>query len=140
MLDSVISSVGPGRALRGRVLAPSVVLVRIGSAAPTRAAVLRPPEGHAERLEQVAGLLAKGGMTAVRQWTERIRLWFDGGMAASQWLLASGYISGRSLDQFPKDLLDQLMPIFAQRLEERFGEDGRVPFDFDIGCVIAVRT
>ncbi len=32
-----------------------------------------------------------------------------------------------------------LKPVFARKLEEDFGVDQRVPFDFDIGGVVGVR-
>lgn len=89
--------------------------------------------------EQVATLLAQGGLDPISVWSERVRVWFDSGLEATDWLLQSGFIAGDALDAFPKELLDMMKPIFGAKLVEDFGVDGRVPFDFDIGCVIALR-
>jgi ubiquinone/menaquinone biosynthesis C-methylase UbiE len=88
---------------------------------------------------QIASLLQAGGIEARTQWTERLRLWFDDGMAVCDWILKSGYITGDALSSFPPELLAQLLPVFAAKLEQDFAEGGRVPLDFDIGCVIGVR-
>jgi ubiquinone/menaquinone biosynthesis C-methylase UbiE len=88
---------------------------------------------------QIAALLSEGGVEVVSQWSERVRIWFDNGMLAADWLTQSGYITSKALDEFPPELLAMLKPVFAAKLEDDFGVDGRVPFDFDIGGVVGVR-
>jgi|LNFM01.1.fsa_nt_gb SAM-dependent methyltransferase len=89
--------------------------------------------------DQIEALLTRGDLEITHRWVEPVRIWFANGLEASDWLLQSGYIAGEALDAFPKDLLDMLKPIFASKLEADFGEDGRVPFDFDIAGVVARR-
>jgi ubiquinone/menaquinone biosynthesis C-methylase UbiE len=89
--------------------------------------------------ETIASLLAEGGLVTQTQWTERLRVWFSDGLAVCDWILKSGYITGDALQNFPPELLAELKPVFAAKLEEGFREERGVPLDFDIGCVIAVR-
>jgi ubiquinone/menaquinone biosynthesis C-methylase UbiE len=89
--------------------------------------------------QTVARLLAAGGLEAQLEWTERVRVWFSDGLAVCDWMLKSGYITGDALQSFPPELLEELKPVFAAKLEEGFREAAGVPLDFDIGCVIAVR-
>ncbi|MDP3276890.1 MAG: methyltransferase domain-containing protein [Deltaproteobacteria bacterium] len=88
---------------------------------------------------QMAALLGQHDVEIVSQWTERVRIWFDTGALACAWLLQSGFITSAALDSFPPELMDMLMPVFAAKLEEDFAVEGRVPFDFDIGCVVGMR-
>jgi ubiquinone/menaquinone biosynthesis C-methylase UbiE len=88
---------------------------------------------------QIASLLEAGGVEVVSQWSERVRIWFDNGMLAADWLTQSGYIASKALDEFPPELLAMLKPVFAKKLEDDYAVDGRVPFDFDIGGVVGVR-
>lgn len=88
---------------------------------------------------QISELLAAGGLETEIAWTERVRLYFDTGLSASNWFLDSGYITSRTISSFPEEVLEAFKPIYAARLEQKYREEQGVPIDFDIGGVVAVK-
>lgn len=99
-------------------------------------------EGHFIRVpagtEDVAARLAAGGLQATGQWTERIRLWFDSGAEAVEWMRASGCAAHGSLDQLEPRALDFVTALFAAGMDG-FREPEGVPLDLVVGGVVARR-
>ena len=88
--------------------------------------------------EEVAERLAAGGLATTEQWTETIRMWFDSGAEAAEWMRASGCAAHGELDQLEPRTLEFLMSLFAAGMEG-FREAAGVPLDLVVGGVIARR-
>ncbi|HET8646847.1 MAG TPA: class I SAM-dependent methyltransferase [Vicinamibacteria bacterium] len=99
-------------------------------------------DGHFIRVpggpEEVAERLAAGGLATEELWTERIRLWFDSGAEAVDWMRASGCAAHGSLDQLEPRALQFLTSLFAAGMEG-FREPEGVPLDLVVGGIIARR-
>ena len=99
-------------------------------------------EGHFIRVpattEEVTARLAEGGLRDVAQWTERIRLWFDTGAEAVDWMRASGCAAHGSLDQLEPRALEFVTALFAAGMDG-FREPQGVPLDLVVGGVVARR-
>lgn len=97
-------------------------------------------EGHFIRVpastEEVAARLAAGGLRTTTQWTERIRLWFDSGADAVEWMRASGCAAHGSLDRLEPRALDFVTALFAAGMDG-FREAHGVPLDLVVGGVVA---
>ncbi len=89
--------------------------------------------------EQVAERLAAGGLATTEQWTETIRMWFDSGAEAAEWMRASGCAAHGELDQLEPRALEFLMSLFAAGMEG-FREREGVPLDTVVGGIIARRA
>lgn len=87
--------------------------------------------------EEVAAALEAGGLGTTGQWTETIRVWFDSGLEAAQWMRDSGCAAHGSLDALEPRALDFLMSLFAAGMEG-FREDEGVPLDLVVGGIIAI--
>jgi len=86
--------------------------------------------------QEVADLLATGGLGDADVWTDTVRLWFDSGRAAVDWARGSGYSTHPSLDAMgPRDI-HFLESLFAAGLEG-FREKGGIPLDLVVGGVVA---
>jgi ubiquinone/menaquinone biosynthesis C-methylase UbiE len=88
--------------------------------------------------EEVAERLVAGGLVASEQWTETVRMWFDSGAEAAQWMRDSGCAAHGALDSLEPRALDFLMSLFAAGMEG-FREGYGVPLDLVVGGVIARR-
>jgi ubiquinone/menaquinone biosynthesis C-methylase UbiE len=88
--------------------------------------------------EEVAERLTAGGLAAVGQWTETVRMWFDSGADAVIWMQASGCAAHGALDTLEPRALDFLMSLFAAGMEGFRERDG-VPLDLVVGGVVARR-
>ena len=86
--------------------------------------------------EAVARRLAAGGLVPTDTWTETIRLWFDSGDAAVNWIRNSGYASHPALDHVGPKAVRFLEDLFAAGMET-FREEKGVPLDLVIGGVVA---
>lgn len=86
----------------------------------------------------VAERLAAGGLRSEVEWTERIRMWFDSGAQAVEWMLASGCAAHGSLDQLEPRTLDFVTALFAAGMEGYRQPEG-VPLDLVVGGVVARR-
>jgi hypothetical protein len=86
--------------------------------------------------EAVARRLAAGGLVPSDTWTETIRLWFDSGDAAVNWIRNSGYASHPALDHVGPRAVRFLEDLFAAGMET-FREKKGVPLDLVIGGVVA---
>jgi ubiquinone/menaquinone biosynthesis C-methylase UbiE len=91
-----------------------------------------------EKVEQVADLLAQGGLTPIDTWTYRVRLWFADGLQATSWLKESGYATHPSLGEVAPEALQMIEQIFAAGLEANREAQG-IPLDLFVAGVIAVR-
>lgn len=84
-----------------------------------------------DSLDQIAGLLEKGGMTAVEtQWKVEIRLWFDTGYQAMVWMKESGYGTHPALQHMDAAAIEQLMQLMGTGLEELRESQG-VPLEIN---------
>jgi ubiquinone/menaquinone biosynthesis C-methylase UbiE len=88
--------------------------------------------------EQVSERLAEGGLSTTEQWTETIRMWFDTGAEAAEWMRASGCAAHGELDALEPRTLEFLMSLFAAGMEGFRVRQG-VPLDLVVGGVIATR-
>jgi ubiquinone/menaquinone biosynthesis C-methylase UbiE len=86
--------------------------------------------------ETVAERLARGGLTPMDTWTDRIRLWFQSGEEAVAWMEESGYATHPSLEHVGPETLRFLEVLFAEGLEG-FRERQGIPLDFVIAGVVA---
>jgi ubiquinone/menaquinone biosynthesis C-methylase UbiE len=86
--------------------------------------------------EAAAGRLAAGGLVPIDTWTETIRLWFDSGDAAVNWIRNSGYATHPALDHVGPQAVRFLEDLFAAGMET-FREEKGVPLDIVIGGVVA---
>lgn len=86
--------------------------------------------------ETVAALLSRGGLVPTDTWTETIRLWFDSGDAAVDWIRNSGYATHPALDHVGPKAVRFLENLFAAGMET-FREQKGVPLDLVIGGVVA---
>ncbi len=89
-----------------------------------------------DRIEQVADRLAAGGLQTVESWTESVRLWFDSGSDAVEWMHASGYVTHSSLQHVGPATLDFLGRLFGEGLESYRQRRG-VPIDLIVSAVVA---
>jgi ubiquinone/menaquinone biosynthesis C-methylase UbiE len=87
--------------------------------------------------DEVAERLSAGGLTISGQWAETIRIWFDSGVEAVDWMRASGCAAHGSLDELEPRAWDFLLSLFAAGMEG-FREPEGVPLDLVVGGVIAV--
>lgn len=79
--------------------------------------------------EQIAGLLARGGLGTVEaSWQHLVRLWFDSGEQAIVWMRESGYGTHPALQHLSPEAVQQLMQLCATGLEE-FREPRGVPLE-----------
>ncbi len=88
--------------------------------------------------DEVAASLAAGGLETTASWTETIRLWFDTGMDAVEWMRDSGYGTHPSLDRIGPGAVCFVENLFAAGMET-FREDRGIPVDLVVGGVIAER-
>jgi len=89
--------------------------------------------------EQVAALLAQGGLERPEAWSERVRLWFRSGREVVDWVDASGYATHPGLQHVDGDGIRFLKAIFAEGLED-LREPGGVPLDIAVSGVVARRA
>jgi ubiquinone/menaquinone biosynthesis C-methylase UbiE len=88
--------------------------------------------------DQVAQRLAAGGLSPLENWTETVRIWFDSGRDAVEWMHASGYVTHSSLQHVPPVVLEFLGSLFAAGMET-FRERRGVPLDLVVAAVVAER-
>jgi ubiquinone/menaquinone biosynthesis C-methylase UbiE len=88
--------------------------------------------------EEMAALLADGGLVAQEHWTETVRMWFDSGADAVGWMHTSGCAAHGALDTLEPRAFEFLMSLFAAGMEG-FRESEGVPLDLVVGGVIARR-
>jgi ubiquinone/menaquinone biosynthesis C-methylase UbiE len=86
--------------------------------------------------EDVAAGLARGGLTSSDAWTETIRLWFDTGEDAVDWMIRSGYATHNSLDDVGPEGRAFLESLFAAGMEQ-FRQRRGIPLDLVVGGVVA---
>jgi ubiquinone/menaquinone biosynthesis C-methylase UbiE len=86
--------------------------------------------------DQVAERLAAGGLSAVETWTETVRIWFDSGRDAVDWMHASGYVTHSTLQHVDPVTLEFLGSLFAEGLESYRQRRG-VPLDLVVAAVVA---
>jgi ubiquinone/menaquinone biosynthesis C-methylase UbiE len=96
---------------------------------------IRVPASPAE----IAASLTQGGLVATDEWTETVRLWFDSGAEAVDWMGASGCAAHGALDTLEPSALRFLNSLFAAGMEG-FREARGVPLDLVVGGVIARRA
>ena len=89
--------------------------------------------------EQLADrLLSGGGLRLVETWTDSVRMWFDSGRDAVEWMHASGYVTHSSLQHVGPSVLAFVGSLFAEGLETYRQRRG-VPLDLVIAAVVAER-
>lgn len=86
--------------------------------------------------EQVAERLAAGGLTPIESWTETVRIWFDSGRDAVEWMHSSAYVTNSSLQHVGPVALEFLGSLFAAGLET-FRQRRGVPLDLVVAGVVA---
>lgn len=87
--------------------------------------------------EQLAErLLAGGGLRMVETWTDSVRIWFDSGRDAVDWMHASGYVTHSSLQHIAPVVLEFVGSLFAEGLESYRQRRG-IPLDLVIAAVVA---
>lgn len=87
--------------------------------------------------EQLAErLLSKGSLRLLETWTDTIRIWFDSGSDAVDWMHASGYVTHSSLQLIDPVVLDFVGSLFAEGMETYRQRRG-VPLDLVVGAVVA---
>jgi ubiquinone/menaquinone biosynthesis C-methylase UbiE len=92
-----------------------------------------------ESVEQMASLLAAGGLVAERTWTETVRMWFPSGAEAVDWMIDSGCSTDVDLEHLEPRAMQFLRVLFSAGMES-FRERRGVPLDIIAGCVIARRV
>lgn len=88
--------------------------------------------------QMVADLLARGGLRPTSAWTETVRLWFETGDDAVQWLIRSGYATHNLLETVGPVARRFVESLFAAGMES-FRERRGIPLDLVIGGVVACR-
>jgi len=83
-------------------------------------------------------LLSGGGLRLVETWTDSVRMWFDSGRDAVEWMHASGYVTHSSLQHVGPSVLAFVGSLFAEGLETYRQRRG-VPLDLVIAAVVAER-
>ena len=91
-----------------------------------------------ESVDQMAALLAAGGLVAEHTWNETVRMWFSSGEEAVDWMIDSGCSTDIELERLEPRALEFLRTLFAAGMES-FRERRGVPLDIVAGCVIARR-
>jgi SAM-dependent methyltransferase len=89
-----------------------------------------------ESTEQVSERLAAGGLVPIESWTDTVRIWFDSGRDAVEWMHASGYVTHSSLQHVGPVALEFIASLFAEGLETYRQRRG-VPLDLVVSGVIA---
>jgi ubiquinone/menaquinone biosynthesis C-methylase UbiE len=89
-----------------------------------------------ESTRQVAERLAAGGLSPVESWTETVRIWFDSGRDAVEWMHGSGYATHSSLQHLGPVALEFVGALFAAGLET-FRQRRGVPLDLVVAAVVA---
>jgi hypothetical protein len=84
----------------------------------------------------VAAALASGGLTVTHVWEYPLRLWFETGAHAIQWLQETGYVAHSAVTELPAAVKREITNELGRRLDA-MAEPGGVPLDFDIAGVIA---
>lgn len=85
---------------------------------------------------QVAERLAAGGLSPIECWTETVRIWFDSGRDAVEWMHGSGYVTHSSLQHVGPVALAFVGSLFAEGLET-FRQRRGVPLDLVVAAVVA---
>jgi ubiquinone/menaquinone biosynthesis C-methylase UbiE len=86
--------------------------------------------------EQVAERLEAGGLSTIERWLETVRIWFDSGRDAVEWMHASGYVTHSSLQHVGPVALEFVGSLFAEGLET-FRQPRGVPLDLVVAAVVA---
>jgi ubiquinone/menaquinone biosynthesis C-methylase UbiE len=89
-----------------------------------------------ENGQQVVDALAAGGLTPIESWTESVRIWFDSGRDAVDWIHASGYVTHSTMESIDPVTMEFLGSLFAAGLET-FRQRRGVPVDLVVAAVIA---
>ena len=91
-----------------------------------------------ESTDEIAGLLARGGLAAEHAWTETTRMWFSSGAGAVDWMIDSGCSTDGELERLDERAKEFLILLFSAGMES-FRERRGVPLDIVAGGVIARR-
>ena len=85
---------------------------------------------------QVAERLAAGGLITRSAWTDTIRLWFDSGQDAVDWMIRSGYATHNLLETVGPVARRFVESLFAAGMES-FRESRGIPLDLVIAGVVS---
>jgi ubiquinone/menaquinone biosynthesis C-methylase UbiE len=85
---------------------------------------------------EVSERLGRGGLVTTSAWTETIRLWFDSGREAVDWMVRSGYATNNLLETVGPVARRFLESLFAAGMET-FRERRGIPLDLVIAGVVA---
>lgn len=91
-----------------------------------------------ESTGQISALLAAGGLSPLGSWSETVRIWFESGAEAVDWMIASGCAADGEFDGLEPRAMEFLVALFSAGMEG-FRERRGVPLDLVGAGVIARR-
>lgn len=91
-----------------------------------------------ESEQEIVASLESGGLRRRESWTDSVRLWFDSGRDAVEWMHQSAYVTHSSLQTLGPVAMEFLDRLFATGLETYRQRRG-VPLDIVVAGVVAER-